>query len=1195
MLQRMLLINSANFQFADIDLSKEVFFVGENASGKTTSTRALHFLYNGDGQKLGIPAGKDSFARHYFPDDESYIIYIFDTFFIFTYKRNDTIRRWFSKQIFDLGEVIRNEKLLDFKTIERYIKSAPLHYRPQTIEEYTSIIYGKDKRYLDFSIARIDNYTVFLDVFNMIFNIDKAIVTASDIKKAIQKSLERSDEMLSIDYEEFIRKLNGFSKAYHFFKTFDINRGNLNNAIECRGELLDLEAKKALTHKAINYRHRLELEEYSKLSKLIERIGEEISAIRSKGLNINKLHEGFSDRISKKINALIREIAKIEDLKEKFNPLDLEENVLLAAKHDGIKIELDGKKLSLGNLKSQQTSAQKEIDNEIQSIEHRIAVVIPNEAKQNAYKRSEIHRQEHESEKLEIEKEFSELRDGVSEQVREHEGKIDAFKKEKSAIDSLEIERKQDVNKQYERAIKPIEAEKDGAENERGLVSRKIRMLQDGLLDLKSELQLHEAKYKKLRSSNAGALASVRKKQNNKIANMMAILNPEEGTLTAFFSREIDGWEKDVYPVIDKDLLKRRCDELRPEVLDANAPIGFRLNASVLDTIPTKEEAYEAIRDARRIKSETLRNSKDVYRSEVAKLDEKKHELLAALEANECEINNLIDKKAALGVDAEKAGERIDALKEELKVKLAEIGASSVKNREALNEKILAHENEIKRAGGELRGLNKSQAAATTKSAQSRDYNINIVQTDEKKKAVQRIAEAKKTIDELQLKKSSLGENELIADLEQVVRELEDEYNASLLAKDYLVKYEDAKDAIAQLPAREMKHGALKKHLDSRNRLVKMIQSVIDSRITGLRDKKLALEEKRQDYDKGVEKIKKLGIDTSGEAIESELLLKDLVDHYEEIERNYKNRKASLRDLISKLKSLEVHALIEINLDMKDFDEVETIADLKGIAEGLQELENFEKNKYDGEKKRSHNNFDSFLRNTIPSKLQSFDDLESDFEKAKAAINKGLAGADFGVIKDIKLVTDHSKKRTDSISGLLQDLAKKVQDTVGLYSSKSLFYHDISKSVGNIGDIQEILEDIKKKGSSGPINLFDTIDLSISYIENGKKVDNKQNIKDDSSSGGNILLKVAIAMSILNRYAKKTQTDTPFFLIIDEVSKLQIKNQDIIRHYINENGFRTLFITPDPAYPDPDRALYYTFKNIQEEGETLEIMQMNIV
>ena len=75
------------------------------------------------------------------------------------------------------------------------------------------------------------------------------------------------------------------------------------------------------------------------------------------------------------------------------------------------------------------------------------------------------------------------------------------------------------------------------------------------------------------------------------------------------------------------------------------------------------------------------------------------------------------------------------------------------------------------------------------------------------------------------------------------------------------------------------------------------------------------------------------------------------------------------------------------------------------------------------------------------------------------------------------------------------------------------------------------------------------------YTENGKNIENKHNIKDDSSSGGNILLKVAIAMSILSRYAKKVENDTPFFLIIDEVSKLQSKNQNLIKEYINKNGF----------------------------------------
>ncbi|KIM06658.1 MAG: hypothetical protein KU38_12505 [Sulfurovum sp. FS08-3] len=184
MLKRMILINSANFQFADINLSKEVFFVGDNASGKTTTTRALHFLYNANGEQLGISKSKSTFAKHYFADDESYIIYVFESFFIFTYKKNDSIKRWFSKQQFNIGEIIKDGKLVDFQTILEYIKKASLKYHPKSIEEYTNILYGQNKNYLDFSIAKIDNYKIFLEVFNMIFNIDKAIVTATDIKRA---------------------------------------------------------------------------------------------------------------------------------------------------------------------------------------------------------------------------------------------------------------------------------------------------------------------------------------------------------------------------------------------------------------------------------------------------------------------------------------------------------------------------------------------------------------------------------------------------------------------------------------------------------------------------------------------------------------------------------------------------------------------------------------------------------------------------------------------------------------------------------------------------------------------------------------------------------------------------------------------------------------------------------------------------
>ena len=59
--------NAANFNFAEIDLRKKnVFFVGDNGSGKTTAIRAIHYYYNSDVKALGIDPNKESFKDFYF-------------------------------------------------------------------------------------------------------------------------------------------------------------------------------------------------------------------------------------------------------------------------------------------------------------------------------------------------------------------------------------------------------------------------------------------------------------------------------------------------------------------------------------------------------------------------------------------------------------------------------------------------------------------------------------------------------------------------------------------------------------------------------------------------------------------------------------------------------------------------------------------------------------------------------------------------------------------------------------------------------------------------------------------------------------------------------------------------------------------------------------------------------------------------
>lgn len=74
--RRLVAINSGNYEFADIDLSKSVHLAAPNNRGKSTLVNALQFLYIDHFEKMRFGhRNHEDTRRHYFSSDRSYLVF----------------------------------------------------------------------------------------------------------------------------------------------------------------------------------------------------------------------------------------------------------------------------------------------------------------------------------------------------------------------------------------------------------------------------------------------------------------------------------------------------------------------------------------------------------------------------------------------------------------------------------------------------------------------------------------------------------------------------------------------------------------------------------------------------------------------------------------------------------------------------------------------------------------------------------------------------------------------------------------------------------------------------------------------------------------------------------------------------------------------------------------------------------------
>ena len=217
-LNKIVFINSATIQYAEVMVDGNVHLIGTQGVGKSTLLRAILFFYNADTLKLGISKEKKNFAEYYFPFQNSFLIYevLRETgpFCIVAFKSQGKVCFRFLDTAYNREHFVSsgghafekwedNRQVLDAQRIDHSRKI-------DRYEEYRDILYGNNeagkKDFAKYALLQSKQYQNIPRTIQNVFLNSK--LEAEFIKQTIIMSLNEED--ISIDLQSYTHHLKNF-------------------------------------------------------------------------------------------------------------------------------------------------------------------------------------------------------------------------------------------------------------------------------------------------------------------------------------------------------------------------------------------------------------------------------------------------------------------------------------------------------------------------------------------------------------------------------------------------------------------------------------------------------------------------------------------------------------------------------------------------------------------------------------------------------------------------------------------------------------------------------------------------------------------------------------------------------------------------------------------------------------------------
>ncbi len=1208
-LNKIVFINSASVQYAEIELDGNVHLIGTQGVGKSTLLRAILFFYNANKTKLGIPKQKKGFDDYYFQYQNSYIIYeiIKDNipFCVLAYRVNGKVAfRFFNSEYKRELFIDKDNRAFESWDKIRNAFGTAIYYTNliKSYEDFRRIIYGDNnglkpelKKYALIESKQYQNIP--RTIQNVLLNTN---LEAKFIKDTIIKSL--NEEEFVIDIENYSKNhLRDFETQINDIKIwFKENRKGQIVVRKQADKIIDRfriynflkREKKELAYELAS---RMDFIENEKpiLHSSYSKENNELNELSKKRENLAKTHRRREQDIVSDIKLITTELAKAKQKQTEYNNQNINLIISKVTKKDTLIIE----QKTLGDEKNLLTSKFSEISQKYQALI------------------SQIQNQQ---------QEFTNTQNAEINKIQGNfgENKTSIFDNYQKLINQIKEENKDEVDKGYndvdkikenENSLKRSKSELKHktfflteitkCKDKKKVLNEKISSSKSIILNSTNQTTIihkeWELETKEVERINNISIEKETEKSQKLTLNIEKIENKIQQSKSSLYGwlndNNISNWQNTIGKVIDEDKVLFNT-ELNPKLIDSNSAtlFGVELNLNTLkNSIKTVKEYNQEIEEykgkiieVQNTIKQLNANAADSLKKLKTKFKKKLNSLKEVIAENEYTISQNEEKLKKNKIDLDewisKAKSEKEAVLQKLENDLDEVASKKLKAEDNLEL--------IKKGIRRKTSLKEKERDSEIKSLEEIRNNtisdIKIAISNDKEASDTRLQQLKKEQNsELDNKGADTNRlNEIDDRLNDIEKDLDFIKEHETIVIEYNKDKRELFDKVPQLKVEktslEKKQASIvNEHKIELNKInskyskqedfVKSIQSKIDE-FDNDEKKFIEFKEKSETY----KSVHMYFSEPIRAIIETKTAISSIAEinnkHYKGIE-TFKELQQSTNAFTGNFSEQSIFSFkVKLN------DDIEYL----NFANELKEFIELDKiNEYE---KRVNNRFAHIIR-LIGRETTELNSKKGEIEKIIKKINDDFIGKNF--VQAIKGMEIKTLESSNPIVKLLIQI-KDFNDENSIALGESNLFTSSESNSKNQKAVELLKQLVKEliKSKRTMLTLSESFDLQFRIIENDNDSGWVEKLSNVGSEGTDVLVKAMINILLLNVFkdsASKKFKDFKLHCMMDEIGRLHPNNVKGILRFANERNI--LLINGSPTSQNATD-YKYTYKLAKEQS-----------